>query len=91
MTRTMTTTRTPESACSSCGTLNDAATSVDGERGPRPGSVTVCLQCGHIMAFDLDLRLRELTDKEAYAVAGDRRILAIQRGRKKLGIGGKRP
>ena len=89
MTRTMTTTRTPASACSSCGTFNDAATSVDGDKKPDAGSITVCLWCGHIMAYDADLKLRELTDKEAHAVAGDKRILAIQRGRKKLGIGKK--
>ena len=82
----MKTTRTPASRCSSCGTVNDAATSVEGDKTPDEGSITVCLWCGHIMAYDTDLKLRELTNEEAIAVAGDKRILAIQRGRKSLGI-----
>jgi len=50
---------------------------------PASGDVTVCLYCGHIMAFAEDLSLRELTNEEAREVAGDKRILAIQRARRK--------
>jgi hypothetical protein len=46
---------------------------------PRPGDVTICIECGHIMAFDGDLGMRPLTDAEMIAVAGDRNIIMAQR------------
>lgn len=45
------------------------------------------MECGHIMAYDDELKLRELTKDEQVEVAGDQRILAVQAGRKKLRIG----
>ena len=74
------------STCLSCGVINDAATGVDDSDKPYPGAITVCLTCGHIMAYADDLGLRELTVQEQIDVAGDKRILAIQRGRQRLGI-----
>ena len=82
----MKTTTVPTSKCSDCGSENDSASSVDGDNAPKQGSITVCLWCGHIMAFGKNLKLRELTKKEAYALAGDKRILMIQKARKDLGI-----
>jgi hypothetical protein len=76
----------PVSRCVDCGSLLDVTTSVESESKPTPGSVTVCLMCGHIAAFADDLTLRELTREEQINVAGDPRILAIQRARKDLGI-----
>lgn len=78
--------RLPVSKCLSCGIANDAATPVGGDYEPEPGSITVCLLCGHVMAYAEDLQLRELTREEQIEMAGDERILAIQWGRKKLGI-----
>jgi hypothetical protein len=46
---------------------------------PRPGDLTVCLYCGHLQAFDADLKLRNLTDEEMHAIAGDEKLLAAQR------------
>ena len=48
---------------------------------PKPGDINICWFCGHIMAFDENLQMRPLTEREAILVAGDRRILAIQKGR----------
>lgn len=78
--------RIPLSKCLSCGIANDAATAVGENARPKPGAITVCITCGHVQAYADDLTLRELTGEEAHAVAGDQRILAIQRGRKILGI-----
>lgn len=78
------TTRTPISKCPSCGTPNDAATLAgkgDEATRPDPGDVSVCLYCGHLMAFAEDLTLRDLTDAEMHEVAGDPRILAVQKAR----------
>lgn len=69
----------PVVGCLNCGQKLECAS--DGDNSPNPGDVTVCLYCGHIMSFANDLRLRELTDAEVLAVAGDRRILAIQEAR----------
>ena len=52
-----------------------------GDLSPDHGSVTVCIYCGHIQAYTDDLQLRELTLEEQLDVAGDPRILAIQRAR----------
>jgi len=71
----------PRSLCLHCGKPLDGATSVNVDAPPDPGDVVVCLFCGHIMAFADDLTLRPLTDAEANEVAGDERILAIQKAR----------
>jgi hypothetical protein len=76
------------SACTNCGKMLDGATAVketDSKRArkvmPDPGSITICLACGHLMVFGDDLLLRDPTPEEIVQVAGDRRILAIQRAR----------
>ena len=65
--------------CLSCSVPIDAAMGVREGRGPQPGDVTICIECGHIMAFAHDLTMRILTDKEMLAVAGDRDIIRAQR------------
>ena len=65
--------------CLGCGYVCDAAAAVDGDDMPNSGDITICIECGHIMAFGLDLRLRALTDAEMHTVAGDRRIIVAQR------------
>ncbi|UPK03157.1 hypothetical protein [Bradyrhizobium sp. 170] len=72
----------PMSSCLGCGRQVNGASGVDFRGLPRPGNITVCLYCGHIMAFTEDLRLRELTDEEMIDVAGDPRLIAVQRARK---------
>jgi hypothetical protein len=80
-------TRFEPSPCTSCGKILDGGSGVvEGEEAehemrPMPGAVTVCIACGHIMAFDEQLRLRDLTDAEAIEVAGNPVVLAIQRAR----------
>ena len=67
--------------CLSCKQLVDGATCVEGDLRPKPGDITVCIFCGHIMAYDVDDTLRELTPEEQISVAGDPRILRIQKAR----------
>jgi hypothetical protein len=71
-------TRHAESACLGCGKVIDAATGIGHKRRPKPGDITICLSCGHLQAYDWGMRLRALTDKEMFDVAGDEQILAIQ-------------
>lgn len=72
---------TPEAHYLNCRTLVDAATPIDMRGKPKSGDITVCLYCGHVMAFADDLRMRELTSEEMHEVAGNRTILDIQRAR----------
>lgn len=69
------------SCCTACGRMCDAAMTIDADESPQPGDVTVCLTCGHVMSFDNNLGLRELTSEEAYNIAGDKRLLALQKAR----------
>jgi hypothetical protein len=69
------------SPCTGCGKVLDMAACVDGDYSPEPGNITVCFTCGHLMAYNNNLKLRDLTDKEIIEVAGDRRIIAMQKAR----------
>jgi hypothetical protein len=71
-------TRLPLSHCLSCGRELDAATSLHGAT-PNSGDITVCMKCGHVMAFADDLTVRALTDAEMYDIAGDKEVLTVQR------------
>lgn len=75
-------TRLEPAACLYCGVELDGATGIGHKRKPRPGAITICMKCGHIQAFAWDLTFRELTNSEMCEMAGDERILAIQRARK---------
>jgi hypothetical protein len=68
----------PKNHCLNCGKLIDGASGVDTKAKPRPGYITVCIYCGHLMAFAKDLSMRALTEEEMHEVAGDERILAVQ-------------
>lgn len=76
----MKSTRTPRTKCPSCSYEYDTASGFPG-RGPKPGDVSICLRCGHLMGFNPDMTTRPLTDDEMLAVAGDKRLLAIQEAR----------
>ena len=68
-------TRVPESSCPNCGKQLDAALSTEDDHKPSPGAFTICMDCRHLCAFAEDMGLRELTDDEVVAVAGDKRVL----------------
>jgi len=59
----------------------DAATALTHESPPEPGHITICLDCGHVMAFSEDMTLRELNDEEMLFVAGNKEILRLQEAR----------
>lgn len=69
-------------ACLHCGKILDAASGVDDDdMPPKPGDVSICFYCGNIAVFGDNLLLRQPTDKEIIALAGDRQLLAVQRAR----------
>lgn len=63
--------------CVNCHKELDAASGVGHKEMPEEGSVTVCYYCGHIMGFDANKKLRELTDEEMIEVAGHPTVLAV--------------
>jgi hypothetical protein len=73
--------KVPMSACLGCSKRMDGASAVDHRGAPAPGHFTICIGCGHLMAFGDDMRLRNLTDAEMIEVAGDPRVIAVQRAR----------
>ncbi len=72
-----------ESICI-CGYKLDACSSANGNHTPKSGDISICIKCGHIMAFDHDMSLRDLTNEEMYEIAGDPVIIAVQKARKGL-------
>jgi hypothetical protein len=74
-------TRLPAVACLACGKIMDAATTLTGDHGPRSGDISLCLYCGHLAAFDAELRLRPLTDAEIVEIAGAPVIIEAQKAR----------
>lgn len=61
----MTDTRTRPNLCTKCGYMVDAATGVSNGRDiPKPGDVSVCLNCGAVHIFTIALLLREPTQEE---------------------------
>jgi hypothetical protein len=72
---------TQANACLDCGKVLDAAIGVGHRRKPKAGSITICMYCGHIQAFDWQLKLRPLTDQEMADIAGDEALVAVQKAR----------
>jgi hypothetical protein len=81
--------RTPPSACLNCGKVMDAATGLEHKERPHEGAIAICINCSHIMSYDKDIKLRNLTDEEISDVAGHKDILrylkALDEVRKKVG------
>ena len=65
--------------CLNCGKDLDACEQINGDGGPRPGNITVCLYCGHVMVFDEKMKFRDLNDAEMVEVAGDPRLVEMGR------------
>ena len=60
------TSRVPVSRCPDCGYAMDAASPVSGnaDEEPRPGDLSVCLDCGAVLVFTNELGMRVATLRE---------------------------
>lgn len=67
-----------ENECLNCKALLDAATGANHKDSPRPDDITICIKCGHVMAFSDEMLFRELSEKEMIMVAGNAEIIALQ-------------
>lgn len=66
-----------EDHCLKCETAFDSATclgSLAGS-GPSEGDFTICLYCGYMMAFDKNMKVRELTEGESNEAHNDSRMV----------------
>lgn len=72
----ITETEMPGTSCPSCSKRLEVATGI-GVAKPKPGNVTVCLYCGHVLVFGEGLTLREPTSKEMHQIAGNKEVLAM--------------
>jgi hypothetical protein len=68
----------PVNHCLGCGHMLDAASAVDANAKPSPGDATICLHCRHVMMFDENLALRDLTVDELIEAMKDDRVLDTQ-------------
>lgn len=67
--------------CPNCGDMLEGATNMfDGCQEPKDGDVSLCFRCGHVLVFEAG-RPRNPTSEEMYRIAGDRRLLLLQRMR----------
>ena len=60
----MRTTRLPAQVCLACGYTVDAHSALGGHAGPEDGDVAICVECGYLMVFNSQLRLRRPTPDE---------------------------
>ena len=68
----------PPSPCTNCGKVHNAAGESPFLAGkPRSGDISICIDCSHIMAFDDNLMLRDLTEEEVVECAGEPEILWV--------------
>jgi hypothetical protein len=69
----MRTTDIPESSCPKCGEILNAATSME-DIQPKPGDLTICINCASMLRFDKDLSMRELSIDEFMELHDEERI-----------------
>ena len=72
--------QTPANICPHCGYRSDRASGAfdDLPSGPKPGNVSLCLNCGKAAIFTDNLSLRKPTAPEKAELSQDPRILEAQ-------------
>ena len=66
----------PENNCLCCGYLIDRASVCDSPiTRPRSNDVTICVNCGEIMIFDHELKLRKPNDNDLRSIATDTNLM----------------
>lgn len=55
---------TAESQCPSCGHKVEAALSVNGQRAPKEGDASICIECGVLAIYTAEQTLRAATKEE---------------------------
>ena len=55
----------PDSECPACGYSVDCASNMTSGDVPAVGDYTICLDCGALNCFDIDMTLKAVADPEA--------------------------
>lgn len=71
------TTSVPEQLCPKCGYLMEATTPLDGGALPKDGDVSICLNCGAILIFTAELKMRAATDQEVAEIMRDKQTASM--------------
>lgn len=67
--------KVPPSKCYGCDAVLDMATeSTKGTYNPKPGAVSICIECLSLSIFDGDLRLRKPSKWKAEELAKDKSL-----------------
>jgi len=86
-------TRTEPSRCPYCGQVMDTHSSVGEDIRPKPGDITICINCAEILQLDDKFALQKINAEILKDIQGDlelyRRIQAIQTAIKAAQQGGK--
>jgi hypothetical protein len=62
----------PKQKCLECGYLCDAASETErSKRPPKPGDISLCLNCGAAMQFDRQYRFKKISRKEWRLIGED--------------------
>lgn len=67
-----------KNTCSICHHQLDGATQINGINKPKPGDVSLCIECGNIAIFGNDLELRQPTSEENQVLQKDHIIISAQ-------------
>jgi hypothetical protein len=65
--------KVPDQKCPTCGTKLSAATAVKHDDSPKPGSLTVCIECGTVLEFSESMELRVMTPEQVAELAPEMR------------------
>lgn len=63
--------RLPQGRCFQCNKRLDGVEAYNGDELPSAGDLSICWHCGHVMAYEADLSLRELTAEEQAVAAAN--------------------
>lgn len=77
-------TKLPNPKCPACSTVMEGAVDPTGNEVAKPGAISLCFSCGHLMAFTETMGLRDLNDEEMLAIAGDPDLIKLQKVRVKM-------
>lgn len=59
----------PPDECVTCGYAGDCATAVHGEARPKPGDITMCINCGEIYRFGPEMHMVLLDPADLFKIA----------------------
>lgn len=65
--------------CFSCGYNLHLTRAIGKDAQPKEGDISLCFNCGHIMAFTEAAEVRELTDQEIVDIAGNKELIKAQK------------